>query len=71
VPLKITEVDRYTKHRFGFGGATTSNVKVFAVNFRVSADEAIGTEIQGCIPRDINTLDAYTICHESVTMPRQ
>jgi|GEM_PF-4577994 len=64
---KATMVDKFTKRRFGLGGPSITEGVVYGVKFHISADEAVGSEIQGCIPRPVNEVDVYAICTESKT----
>ena len=66
--VSATLLDSTTKNHWGFGGGTTTFTKVYGVKLHVSANESIGHEINGCIPRPINELDTYAICYQSSNM---
>lgn len=70
--LKAIRVAKFLKTYSTFAGPMRSSVKVFSVNFRVHSDSTkIGTELQGCIMREVNTVEFYTHCYEVTTDERR
>ncbi len=65
--VSATLLDSTTKSHWGMV-QTTTHTQVYGVKFHISANEAIGHEINGCIPQPINELDTYAICYQSYTV---
>jgi len=66
--LKVVKLDSFKKGHYGFGGSFTTFTNVYGVKFHISALVPIATEIQGCLPREINQIDSFAICYESRTI---
>lgn len=63
--LKSTLIDNTTKTHYGLGNPITTKASVYGVKLHVSANQSIGSQVQGCIMRPVNEMEVYTICTES------
>jgi hypothetical protein len=64
--LKQTKVDSFQKSSYGWGVSTT-DVTVYGVKLRVSADYVIGFEIQGDVGVPVSSIETYAICYDRAT----
>jgi hypothetical protein len=60
--VRSSLIDEETVHGFGLAGPFTIHNRHFGVKLQISADEAIGMKIDGCIGRPVKELTVYTTC---------
>jgi hypothetical protein len=64
--LKQNKIDSFQKASYGWS-ITTSEITVYGVKLRVSADYVIGYEIQGDVGMPVQSLELYAICFDRST----
>lgn len=66
--LKDFRADRSVETRWGLGGKSTSEIKVFYAKFHVSSEvHVLGMKIEGCIGRDVKEVTVHALCFDSKT----